>query len=235
MASQEKVVYLLHGWAIDPNNKQKWMVFRGLLTEQGIKTKFIDLPGLSKPLNQVWQLDDYVDYVSAQISGENNILLGHSFGGQIAARLAASHPDQVSKLILIDPSGLRPNDIYSKTKRAAFRLAAKTGRRFTKSTEFKKLLYKLAGEHDYLEADKTLRQTMANVISTDISTDLTKITQPTLLLWGSNDKVTPLSLAKRFSELLSSVELHIIENARHSPQFTHPEITAKKVLEFIGE
>jgi pimeloyl-ACP methyl ester carboxylesterase len=122
-------LYLLHGWASDPDNEDKWRPLMGALSKQGIEASFLGLPGLSTPLDEVWQLDDYVEWLANQLPSNRSVrLLGHSFGGQIAIRFAALYPDRVKQLILIDASGLRDHSLKAVVKRRAFWLAAKVGK-----------------------------------------------------------------------------------------------------------
>ena len=66
------------------------------------------------PWRPPWGLDDHVDAVATAVetqlgADEPFVLVGHSFGGAIAVRLAARMPDQVRRLILLDPAqGLDP-------------------------------------------------------------------------------------------------------------------------------
>jgi 2-hydroxy-6-oxonona-2,4-dienedioate hydrolase len=62
---------------------------------------------------------------------------------------------------------------------------------------------------------------------------MTKILAPTLIIWGSQDTVTPRWMGKKIAELIPHSSLSFIEDARHSPQFTHPRAAGKLVADFL--
>ncbi len=226
-------LYVLHGWSVSLDNRAKWQGLIDQLKDFKIECQFVPLPGLDSQLDQVWQIDDYVSYLFKQIPDKASIL-GHSMGGQLAMRLAATHSEKVAKLILVDNSGIRSQKLPAKLKRLTFYAAAKVGRLFIKSQKARGLLYFLARESDYLKADPILRQTMANLLAHDSTQDAIKITCPTLIVWGKEDKVTPLWIGQRINRLIGRSQLKIIDGARHSPQFTHPNQVAEQVMTFIS-
>src|SRR5258708_16473475 len=136
---------ILHGWSIDPATLQKWQHLCDFLEKKGIEGEILKIPGLSAPLDEVWSLQDYVQWLDGQLAGKKDVvLLGHSFGGQIAIRYAAQFPDKVAKLILIDSAGMRDHRPLPAIKRNSFYVAAKMGKVFFQSEIFRDLLYKLA-------------------------------------------------------------------------------------------
>jgi len=229
----KKTIYILHGWAIDSENEKKWHEFRKLLSELGYETNFLAIPGLTNKLDKVWSLNDYVVWLENQLPKEKVILLGHSFGGQIVSMFASRYLYRVKMIILIDSSGMIDKSLKKVIKRYVFRTAAKIGKTIFKHQVFRKFLYKLAREKDYFQADPIQRQTMANVINSEVTSQLDKIEAPTLIIWGENDTVTPLKFAKVFNSKIKNSELHIIEGARHAPQFTHILETAKIIGDFL--
>src|SRR3989338_4234164 len=100
-----KKIIILHGWAYSTD---KWRPFIEELKKSGVKSKMIKIPGLTSPLDQVWNLDDYVEWLKKNLSKEKGkvILLGHSNGGRIALAFSAKYPEKVGKLILIDSAGI---------------------------------------------------------------------------------------------------------------------------------
>ncbi len=230
----QPVVYILHGWAVDPQNEQKWQAVRDILHTNGIRTVFVGLPGLTIPLpeEKPWTLDDYEAWLAEYLPGEPVILLGHSFGGQLAVRFTARHPERVSQLILIASSGIRDLSFAAQTKRRLFWLAAKVGKVVSFVPGARALLYKLAREKDYYTAPPVMRQTMSNVISEEILTDIYSIEVHTLLIWGSHDTITPVKNVQYFKKI-PHIETRIISAARHSPQFTHPETVGQFITTFL--
>jgi pimeloyl-ACP methyl ester carboxylesterase len=227
-------IYILHGWAVDPANEAKWQEVRQHLDAAGIKTHFVGLPGLTVPLpsETPWKLADYEQWLLKQLPEQAVIVLGHSFGGQLAVRLAAQHPDRVEKLILIDSSGIRDHSARSSLKRKFFYVVAKLGKVFSFLPFARKVLYRLAGEKDYFTAPPPMRQTMANVLAEEIVLELPLIKQETLLIWGSEDTITPIQNLQYFRKIPRSV-VKIVAAARHSPQFTHPETVGQLVAAFL--
>lgn len=227
-------IYILHGWAIDQNNAHKWQPLMDRLVELGVKTTFLGIPGLSSPLNEVWNLQDFVDWLSKQLpKGKKVILLGHSFGGQIAIRFATQNPDRVKKLILVDSAGIRDHSLKAVVKRKGFWVAAKIGKLLFNFEWARKLLYLFARERDYKNAPPLLKRSMSLVLDDEIVDDLQYITCPTLLIWGEKDKVTPLKFGRQKNSLIKQSQLEIITDARHSPQFTHVRKVAVLISKFV--
>ena len=225
---------ILHGWSLDANKKQKWQKFRDELASRGITSDLLLIPGLSAPLNEVWDLGNFVEWLDKEIgTQEHVILLGHSFGGQIAVRYAATHPDKISRLILIDSSGIRNHSFMATTKRMGFQVLAKIGKVFFRSQICRNILYRLTRERDYQLAPPLLRRTMSQILDDEVVNDLPKIACPTLLIWGSDDQVTPLFLGQIFHAQIPHNRFHIITGARHAPQYTQPEQVAAQIQDFL--
>jgi pimeloyl-ACP methyl ester carboxylesterase len=239
---------LLHGWVSSPDTKKKWQPLIDLLEEKDIVSHFLQLPGLDTTLKTPWSLDNYADWLKKELAktkkkmkkGQKIGILGHSFGGQIATRYAAKHPNSFDFLILVDSGGLRDHGLIAETKRFVFGALAKIGNWFFSSLrlppeKIKKLLYKAARENDYLEASPVQKKIMSQILADETWHDLGKIHEETLILWGEKDTVTPPVFGEIFAELIPSNTLVWLPEARHSPIYTHPETVAKKVAEFIGK
>lgn len=222
---------ILHGWSY---SAEKWAFFLKLMEEKGLKTQLLEIPGLTAPIDRPWTLDDYVEWLKNKVGGEKATLIGHSNGGRVSLAFALKYPELVKRLILIDSAGIYHNEPPIRLKRFVFRILAKTGRRFTSSETVKDIFYRAAGVNDYKEAAPEMRQTMMNLISTDIAPKLPRITAPTLILWGAKDKVTPLSDGKLMHQLIPNSRFHIVEDARHSPQFTHPEEVCARIINWFN-
>jgi pimeloyl-ACP methyl ester carboxylesterase len=233
-ASTRATIYLLHGWSVNQLNKNKWQPLIDQLAALGVKTVFLPIPGLTAPLNEVWDLPDFINWLAKSLPNQPVILLGHSFGGQLAAAFAARYSSRVDKLILIDSSGVRDHSFFAVTKRTIFLLMAKVGKLLFKNEKLRKFLYRAAREQDYLNAPPLLRRSMSNILDAEIGAELASIKCETLLIWGQNDRVTPLWLGKFFHRQISKSKLRVIDEARHSPQFTHTQQVAQLVADFVN-
>lgn len=231
-----KNILLLHGWGgcID-----SWYP----LTEY-FKDKYqvwvVDLPGFgqSETPNPPFDYYSYGDFIGSfikQCKIEKPVIIGHSFGGSIAAGIAARYPNLTEKVVLVDSSGLRIKNfrltvihLLSEVGKNIFRLPVIS--QFYQSS--RNFFYKLIGEEDYLRAGK-LQATLSAVVNQDIRHLLPSIKSPTLIVWGQNDKPTPLFFAEIFHRMIDNSQLVIIPNTGHFSYLENPEKFCEVVENFI--
>lgn len=224
MGFAEVRTIILHGWAYD---SKKWQPLLGLLSQQGINAELPDIPVLTRKVSGPWTIEDYSGWLNELAGADKVVLIGHSNGGRLALNFAASHPEKVARLVLIDSAGIPRSELSSRLKRAAFMALAKAGKPLTKSPSARRLLYKIARARDYLDAEPVARATMINLLKSDYSLELEKVRAPVYIIWGRRDAMTPLKDAYAFARRLpNAYEPYVIENARHAPQFTHAEEVA---------
>jgi len=123
-----KQLLILPGW---DGTKKTWQDFINI-AQKDYQVICLELPcfGNEPCPNKIWGIEDYANFVSKKIKELNliePILLGHSFGGQVAAYLAINNPKLISKLILSGPALSRPS--YG-SKRFLFNCIAKFGKFF---------------------------------------------------------------------------------------------------------
>ena len=226
-------IIVLHGWT---KNLDKWDNFLEALRKKGITYEFPKIPGLTKSLEKIWTLNDYVEWLKNITDRQKGkvILIGHSNGGRIALAFANKYPQKVEKLILIDSAGIYHNGLPLRIKRIVFKAIAKLGKKVTSSKLAKNFLYKIARESDYKNSNEIVKQTMINLINSDLKNILPEIKTPALIIWGREDRITPLSDGVLMNNLIKNSKLEIIENARHAPQFSHPnevvDVIARNVV-----
>src|SRR3989344_8358125 len=225
-------ILILHGWSY---STEKWEPFLNLMSDKDLNPQLLGIPGLTEPTDRVWTLEDYVEWLKEKVGQRKAILIGHSNGGRLALAFALKYPERVKHLVLIDSAGIRHNELPIRFKRFVFKSLAKFGKKLTTSEAVRSFFYKLAGVSDYKEAGPEMLETMVNLISVDLRPDLHRITTPTLIIWGGEDKITPFSDAKLMYELIPNSRIHVIKGARHSPQFTHPKEVCAKIVEWIQQ
>ena len=221
MGTLNKKIFILHGWTY---SLDKWDKFALLLTQNGFAPIFLKIPGLTEESNQIWDIQKYSNWLNGKLSEEKSkvILLGHSNGGRIAAFFAVEHPEKIQNLILINAAGIYHKELFLQIKRFVFGTITGIGKKFTSSETLKNFLYYIAGERDYQKASPNMKLSMINLSHHDLTPYFQKIKVPTLIIWGENDKITPISDANLMHKLISGSKLKVIKEARHSPFYTHP-------------
>lgn len=228
MGYLSKKIYIVHGWTYDVS---KWEPFLTEFKKLGFDIIFLNVPGLTAPIDRPYTLDDYVEWLNQKLVDEPNpiALLGHSNGGRISIAYTLKYPQKVKNLILIGSAGVTQRDFLVLLKITFFGFLARIGRPFKKFGILRDLFYKIVREKDYKEANEVMQQTMSNLITVDLAPRLHEMQQPTLLIWGKRDGMTPLSSGKVMEKSFPHAELQVIDTAMHSPFATHPE----QVIEII--
>jgi 2-hydroxy-6-oxonona-2,4-dienedioate hydrolase len=153
------------------------------------------------------------------------VIGGNSLGGHIALELALSHPDVVSGLILTGSSGLfersltrgvphRPTPGYVREKMLEV---------FHDSTLVTDEW--VAAVHQLVTAPHSARRVLrlARAARHDnLETRLPLLKAPTLLVWGRDDRITPLEVAGRFNRLIAGSELVVVRGCGHAPMLEQP-------------
>lgn len=230
---------ILHGWGADSSHYE---VLGPLLAKSGLHVIAPDMPGWGQtpaPASS-WSVSDYRKWTSeflSSLSIKEFVLFGHSFGGRVAIKYCVEHPYQIRALILCAAAGIRPT--AHSFKRSALRAIAKIGKPVfslplaNKIAPFaKKALYRLAGSYDYLKAQGTMKTTMVHVVQEDLSALLPQLKRPTLLLWGSEDRSTPLSDAKIMASRIPRAKLEVFDGQPHNLPKLIPEKIAQSVISF---
>lgn len=205
-----KMLILLHGWG---GKKQYWSQLESQLKGTA-KTLALDLPGFGdeKLVEDDWGVPEYANWVIELIKREKYedvILVGHSFGGRVAAEIAANHPKWLSGLILdASPCLYRPSN-STLLKIRVYKLLKNM-----LPQPLKTLFY----PSDLKDAnERKLGKVFRTVVNYDQTQQLKAIQVPTLMIWGENDTEVPLRIAIEMRELISNSSLEIFENSGHFP------------------
>jgi pimeloyl-[acyl-carrier protein] methyl ester esterase len=199
--------------------------------------------------------DNFLDYFVDQLTEQFTMPLtvcGWSLGGQIALRWAAREPLKVQRLILVasTPCFVRREDwpcAMAAETLAGFAAAltdnyAQTLRRFLAlqvrgSDNERELLVSLrAALFSRGEPDLAVLQAGLEILrDCDLRDSLTSIAQPTLVIAGERDTLTPPDASRYMADKMPQARLVEIPGAAHAPFLSHPEIFVEQVKSFLHE
>ncbi len=153
-------------------------------------------------------------------------LLGNSLGGHVALVHILKHPEKIKSLILTGSSGLFENgmgDSYPKRGDYEY-IKKKTELTFydpkTATKELVDEVYSITNNR--LKVIKIIALAKS-AIRNNLGEELNQIKQPTLLVWGNNDTITPPFVAREFNRLIPNSELYFIDKCGHAPMMEVPD------------
>ena len=170
-------------------------------------------------------------------------LIGNSLGGWVAAAFALAHPARVDRLVLCDAVGYAAlAQAMDPRALSALRLASREDVQYLGALTFREKRF-------YQDVDAIFKQrvtagdsyTVAQFLDSMVRGDdtldnrLHALTQPTLVVWGRDDKLVPLRFGQRFHQEIANSQLRIIENCGHLPQLECPNEFATAVLQFLND
>lgn len=156
-----------------------------------------------------------------EVRNYNNIhLLGNSLGGHVALTHILKYPEKIKSLILTGSSGLFENgmgDSYPKRGDYEY-IKKKTQLTFYDPAMSTKELVDEVFEitNNRLKVIKIIALAKS-AIRSNLGEELNRIKQPTLLIWGNNDTITPPFVGKEFNRLIPNSELYFIDKCGHAP------------------
>lgn len=228
----DRTLIFLHGWGVD---SQLWFKIIPELIDKNYSMYFVDLPGFgqSQIPDSTYGVDDYkkIVYEFIEKLGLKKItLIGHSFGGRITIKLASENPDFLEKIVLVDTAGIVT---ASKIKKITSLIAKSISPIFRPSfmQPLRKKLYLLFGS-EYLDNEK-LSEIFSKVVSENLTHLLTRIKKSTLIIWGKEDKVTPIYYGELMNKLIKKSRLVVFENAGHFSFLDQPKKFVKELIKFI--
>ena len=181
-------------------------------------------------------------FIEAIVGGPAAVL-GASLGGALAIDLAVARPDLVDRLILVDAQafadGLGP--VLPALPRFVTRVALEVLR--------SEPLRRSANQMSYFDKDKYAtedalevgrlhcskpdwisgNQTFIEAGGFKVSTSVSQVAQPTLVVWGEDDKILPEGDRDRFMETLPDPTLCVVPACGHVPHLEQPDVVFAKV------
>ena len=231
-----QTIIFLHGW------RSSALVWKPVIERVSEQTNFqiyaLDFSGFgqSELPKRTFTLLDYSNLLKdfiQKLDLRNVCLVGHSFGGRVAIKLASVNRDFPSKLVLVDSAGFK----IRSTRNRIFRVLAKIVKpvfRLPGLRGFRAKIYQSLGAEDYVATPQT-RETFVNIVNEDLTALLPLIRQETLIFWGENDTVTPLMFALVFKENIKNSQLITIADAGHFCFLDQTEKFTAYLVKFLNQ
>jgi pimeloyl-ACP methyl ester carboxylesterase len=234
-------VLVLHG-AGGPNGWRRW---HAALAEQFT---------LYVPAHPGYGLSDAADWMESprdlaryylwyvdELGLERPSIVGHSLGGYIAAELAVMNPDAVDRLVLVAAAGLKPEqgeilDIFYYPVEQLRDLGYYDPSQAPEWDE----LYGAPPTPEQQDLALRARETSARLIWKPYAHNprlphfLPRATNPTLIVWGREDRIVPVICGEQYQRLLPSATLRVIERCGHSPTIERPDEFVEILRDFLS-
>ena len=243
---------LLHGTGASLHTWEGW-------TSYFAKNKRVirlDLPafGLTGPTpDDDYAMGTYVAVLHAffqKTQVTSCILAGNSLGGAIAWHYALTHPEQVDRLVLVNSAGY---PFQSASQPIAFRMARVPVVKSLFKWITPRSVVRKSLENVYADPSKVTEELVTQYydlscregnraafvarmnqgFATDSWKQIPSIKQPTLILWGEEDRLIPIENAHRFAQDLSNDTLVVLPGLGHVPMEENPERSAAAVAPFV--
>lgn len=230
------VVMLLHGWG--GSSKSLIPLAKELLAQNIFERAIVvDLPGFGESTKPSDDSDSYtyaelVKELADSLNLKEFSIVGHSFGGGIATILVQKYPDQIKNIVLIAAAVVRQN----RETRLVRSLKKLLGNNYDRMKSYAKPLSKIYRKGFVQGSDTGRIDEMQNIYENIINQDLTdvasQITQPVLILWGNEDKYTPIQDGRKIASLIANSEFIELEGG-HGLPLKEPQLVASKIKSYL--
>ena len=250
-------IVLIHGTAASLHTWEGWV--RALKGQRRVIT--LDLPGfgLTGPFAGSYQPDDYHGDTYARfvldlldtLKLQRVVLGGNSLGGEVAWRTAALAPERVASLVLVDaagpaftpesmPLGFMFARVPVLNRIGEFALprsvvAQGVANVYADPSRIKPELVDRYFELALREGNRrALRHRMQGLVNGEHAERIAQLQQPTLIVWGAQDRLIPPATGREFQRLIKGSQLVVLEGLGHVPQEEDPARSVAPVKAFLG-
>lgn len=244
-------VVLISGFGLD---HELWDRQVRVLTERGFRVLCVDQRGHGLSDNPLGGYD--IDRLAAdlvttlqRLDVGTATLVGHSFGGQVAFRAAATAPELITELVLVGSNGVRA----SRSEDFPFGgppeplLAGMVADEHTNrvSARYRTIASAFAHEPDPRTVDWLVRCSLRmpswaavacyrSLLTTDLLADIPRVEQPVLQVIGTNDPVHSAKGARWLQKQLKNATLVEIPDCGHYPMLEAPDVFESALVEFVS-
>lgn len=226
-----EVILFLHGWGLATD---AYMSSLRLLA-QDYRVIAPDLPGFgnSCPTTKNYQYDDFASVILAMIRSlgiSQFHLIGHSMGGGIGINVASNHPSMVKSLILVDSSGIPLGPIWKLVVQRIIELSIQLSAP-SESVLKQKMLQSFI--RNCIKHYRSMAFSWNMPRTCDLQLLMDKICVPCFILWGENDRLTPLTHGYLMEQMISQSKVILVEDGYHEWCILRPERLVAMLLEVI--
>jgi pimeloyl-ACP methyl ester carboxylesterase len=236
---------------------QNWLENIPRVAASGRRVIGIDLPGFGfseMPADGI-SISGYgrtLDALCEQLDLGEAIFVGNSMGGYVGAEVAIQHPSRVARLVLVSAVGISTSDLAHKPivtgGRLVGALGARTAAMSRKLVVRKRLrgpLYATFIRHPSRIASDLLYEITAGagrkgfvdalgaLIEYDVRDRISDIGVPTLIVWGREDALVPVSDASEYERLIPNARKVIFERTGHVAMIERPRTFNDCLIEFL--
>jgi pimeloyl-ACP methyl ester carboxylesterase len=192
-----------------------------------------------KDFDTVYDLVHLYRAVLDSLPGDDVAVLGFSFGGWLAAEIAAASTHRIGRLILVDPVGIKISDretpdildIFNKSpqevRRCSWHDPERSAPDFDAMSDEALVIRARNREALCLYA---LHPYMYNP---QLPRWLGRIDVPTMLLWGESDRVVSPDYGRAYAAMIPGAGFELIARAGHHPEIEQPEAFVGHVARFL--
>jgi pimeloyl-ACP methyl ester carboxylesterase len=220
-------IVLIHGLG---TSSSTWIKILPSLIPYGTIT-CIDMPGFGfsditngDAFFSLAQFDESLDDFFTVLKKLPVILIGHSLGGWLSARLAIRKPELIERLILIDNAGVKYGGVEQQAQ--AFRIRSVDDvRSLLNKMWFRYPWYFRPFNQSVFRALRSehVAEFVASVREEDfINARLSSFTKPVDVIWGEDDHLTPIETVQIMQRLIPHTRVHAIPRCGHVPQLERP-------------
>jgi pimeloyl-ACP methyl ester carboxylesterase len=175
------------------------------------------------------------------LPGEKVVLVGFSFGGWLAAEVAAACGHRLARLVLVDPLGIKIGsretrdilDVFNQSPDEVRRKSWHDPDRF--APDFNAMSDEALVTYARNREALCLYAWHPYMYNPQLPRWLGRIRVPTLLLWGESDGVVTPDYGRAYSRLLPGSRFELIARAGHHPEIEQPEVFVERVSRFLEE